>query len=89
MANESSTEKASERIKSFKEKLSNNQCPFCGKKLEYYQILLDLKAVGIITTATNAFARGKTPDLRPGVFGTLLDFAYAGLAQHLDGGFEI
>ena len=59
------------------------------RKLEYYQILLDLKAVGIITTAANAFAKGRTPDLRPGVFGTLLDFAYAGLAQHLDGGLEV
>jgi len=59
------------------------------RKLEYFQILLDLKAVGIITTATRAFAANKTPDLKPGAFGTLLDLAYAGLAQHLDGGFEI
>lgn len=57
-------------------------------KLEYYQILLDLKAVGIITTATRAFADNKTPDLKPGAFGTLLDLAYAGLAQHLDGGLK-
>lgn len=55
------------------------------EKLAYYEILLDLKAVGIITTATQAFAGDKTPDLRPGAFGTLLDLAYAGLAQHLNG----
>ena len=35
-----------------------------------------------------SFAKNKTPDLRPGVFGTLLDMAYAGLAQHLDGGLK-
>ncbi len=59
------------------------------QKLEYFQILLDLKAVGIMTTAANAFARNKTPDLKPGAFGTLLDLAYAGLAQHLDGGLKV
>ncbi len=63
--------------------------PVEPEKLLYYQILNDLKGVGIITTATNAFAKNKTPDLRPGVFGTLLDIAYAGLAQHLDGGFKV
>jgi len=59
------------------------------EKLHYCEVLNDLKAVGIITTAINAFAKNKTPDLRPGVFGTLLDLAYAGLAQHLDGGFKV
>jgi aminoglycoside phosphotransferase (APT) family kinase protein len=54
-------------------------------KLAYCQVLLDLKAVGIITTATRAFADNRTPDLKPGAFGTLLDLAYAGLAQHLHG----
>jgi len=58
------------------------------ERLHYCEVLNDLKAVGIITTAINAFAKNKTPDLRPGVFGTLLDLAYAGLAQHLDGGFK-
>ena len=59
------------------------------EKMHYCQVLNDLKAVGIVTTATHAFAANKTPDLRPGVFGTLLDLAYAGLAQHLDGGFKV
>lgn len=54
-----------------------------AEKLAYYNVLNDLKAIGIMTTAANAFAAGKTPDLRPGVFGTLLDFGYVVLAQHL------
>lgn len=55
------------------------------QKLDYYRILLDLKGIGIMATAANAFARNKTQDLRPGVFGSLLDLAYAGLAHHLGG----
>jgi aminoglycoside phosphotransferase (APT) family kinase protein len=58
------------------------------QKLDYFQILLDLKAIGIISTAANAFALNKTPDLKPGAFGTLLDLGYAGLAQHLNGGLK-
>ncbi len=58
------------------------------EKLHYCQVLNDLKAVGIISTAINAFVKNKTPDLRPGIFGSLLDMAYAGLAQHLDGGLK-
>jgi hypothetical protein len=32
-------------IKAFKEKLRNNQCPFCGKKLEYYHGMLGYEAL--------------------------------------------
>jgi len=56
------------------------------EKMAYCRVLNNLKAVGIITTAINAFRANKTPDLRPGVFGTLLDLAYVGLAQDLHGG---
>jgi aminoglycoside phosphotransferase (APT) family kinase protein len=63
--------------------------PVEPEKLHYCEILNDLKAVGIITTATNAFVKNKTPDLRPGIFGALLDMAYAGLAQHLDGRLKV
>jgi hypothetical protein len=59
------------------------------EKLHYCQVLNDLKAVGIITTATNAFAKNKIPDLRPDVLATLLDMAYAGLIQHLGGGYKV
>ena len=55
------------------------------QKMAYYQVLNDLKALGIITTAAHAFAANTTADLRPGVFGTLLDFAYGTLMQHLSG----
>jgi aminoglycoside phosphotransferase (APT) family kinase protein len=55
------------------------------EKMAYYQVFNALRSVGIITTGIQAFARGKTPDLRPGVIGTLLDLAYAGMAQHLAG----
>jgi aminoglycoside phosphotransferase (APT) family kinase protein len=60
--------------------------PVEPEKMAYYQVLNDLKAIGIITTAIRAFAENRSPDLRPGVFGTLLDLAYGGLAQHLAGG---
>ncbi|MEW6441128.1 MAG: phosphotransferase family protein [bacterium] len=53
------------------------------RKLAYYAVLLDLKAIGIITTAAHSFASYRSPDLRPGVFGTLLDLSVALLAQHL------
>ncbi len=53
-------------------------------KLNYFQLLLDLKAVGIMATAANAFAQNKTEDLKPAAFGSILDLAYAALAQHLN-----
>ena len=53
-------------------------------KLNYFQVLLDLKGIGIMATAANAFARNKTKDLKPAAFGSILDLAYAGLAQHLN-----
>ena len=53
-------------------------------KLKYFQVLLDLKGIGIMATAANSFAQGKTADLKPPAFGSILDLAYAGLAQHLN-----
>ncbi len=54
------------------------------EKLKYFDLLLSLKAVGIMSTAANSFAQNKTPDLKPAAFGSILDLAYAGLAQHLN-----
>jgi len=53
------------------------------QKLDYYQILNDLKAVGITSTAAHAFATGKNLDLRPGVFAFLIDMFYYSLAKYL------
>ena len=41
--------KAGVCIKTFKEKLSNNQCPFCSKKLEYYHGMLGYEALRCYT----------------------------------------
>ncbi len=53
------------------------------ERLVYYEILNDLKALGIMTTAIHSFASHKSDDLKPGVFGTLLDLANTSLVQHL------
>lgn len=54
------------------------------RKLAWYDVLNDFKSCGIISTAAHAFAQGRTTDMKPGVFGTLIDFALVTLAQHLD-----
>jgi aminoglycoside phosphotransferase (APT) family kinase protein len=46
------------------------------KKLKFYHVLNNFKAIGIAGTAANAFRTKPNPDLKVGVFGTTLSIHY-------------